>query len=173
MALERGFYLTILHACPGSAHIRGACRGRRGKFQVVLTNIAAWHIKKPIGEVAQLGERCLRKAEAGGSNPLFSTIFQAGMALRPSSRHPPARDCQIPFADSKRQPACLTAAHAAAFLNSDPPIVPRRCEKSPTFTPATMGLVWFQREKSSKNKRPVAFGANRGQMPQDAAYARD
>ena len=26
------------------------------------------------GDVAQLGERCLRKAEAGGSNPLISTI---------------------------------------------------------------------------------------------------
>ena len=32
------------------------------------------------GDVAQLGERCLRKAEAGGSNPLISTIcvLQAG-----------------------------------------------------------------------------------------------
>ena len=27
-----------------------------------------------IGDVAQLGERCLRKAEAVGSNPIISTI---------------------------------------------------------------------------------------------------
>lgn len=27
------------------------------------------------GDVAQLGERCLRKAEAEGSNPFISTIF--------------------------------------------------------------------------------------------------
>ena len=36
------------------------------------------------GDVAQLGERCLRKAEAGGSNPLISTIETSGRTGFPS-----------------------------------------------------------------------------------------
>ena len=40
------------------------------------------------GDVAQLGERCLRKAEVGGSSPLISTSFAGA---RPRNQGGPLR----------------------------------------------------------------------------------
>ena len=45
------------------------------KFLLTLFRlIAKMLLARFLGDVAQLGERCLRKAEAEGSNPFISTI---------------------------------------------------------------------------------------------------
>ena len=45
------------------------------RFHFVTCDFGKGVVSCPrFGDVAQLGERCLRKAEAGGSSPLISTI---------------------------------------------------------------------------------------------------
>ena len=66
----------------------GSFRGRRGRLLWVTPNLRmSWRAVDTavvncdttpranlLGDVAQLGERCLRKAEAEGSNPFISTM---------------------------------------------------------------------------------------------------
>ncbi len=56
------------------------------------------------GGLAQLGERCLRKAEVGGSTPLPSTTYGAGWAARTESRIISGLYSPLPARSRLRQP---------------------------------------------------------------------
>jgi hypothetical protein len=65
--LSTSFSVSDLQNLPGKMMSR---------FHFVTCDFGKGVVSCPrFGDVAQLGERCLRKAEAGGSSPLISTIF--------------------------------------------------------------------------------------------------
>ena len=58
-------------SCGGSAE---GCRSSRFTRIIIDIPVPDCHNKYRNGDIAQLGERCLRKAEAEGSNPFISTM---------------------------------------------------------------------------------------------------
>ena len=73
-----GGYFLLQGSAEESQKSRGGsaedCRSSR--FTRIIIDIPApdCHNKYRNGDIAQLGERCLRKAEAEGSNPFISTM---------------------------------------------------------------------------------------------------
>ncbi len=71
----RGVYDSFWHRFTIVDTAASSCKNRQGSEHGDLHRQIRLRVVCGNGDVAQLGERCLRKAEAEGSTPFISTIL--------------------------------------------------------------------------------------------------